>query len=97
MKKYVVVLAVCMMFGGVLGLYTEASLTKEYKTVYEIYTVQEGDTLNGICIEYRAKDVREPYILEYMDEIKKLNPEVFGEKYLQPGDKLKISYKEEKK
>ena len=45
MKKYVVVLAVCMMFGGVLGLYTEASLTKEYKTVYEIYTVQEGDTL----------------------------------------------------
>lgn len=44
-----------------------------------------------ICIEYRKRDCRNPYILEYLEEIKKLNPNA---EYLKVGDELKIQYRE---
>ena len=81
--------------GFVTGAITEFSLSKDYRIVNEVYTVKQGDTFMDICLEYRKCDNRDPYIFEYMDEIKKLNPLV-NPGQLQIGDELKIHYKVEK-
>lgn len=78
--------------GFITGAITEISLTEKNKIVSEVYTVKQGDTLMDICVEYRKRDCRDPYILEYVDEIKKLNPNLNN--FLQVGDEIKIQYKE---
>ena len=59
--------------------------------IYEEYTVKPGDTFWAISNEYRAKDCRNPYTLEYKHELEKLNP---GLNYgaLQVGQKVKVRY-----
>ena len=83
--------------GFLTGVVTESSLTKNYRVVNETYTVKQGDTFMDICLEYRKRDARDPYIFEFMDEIIKINPSV-AEKHnqLQIGDELNIRYKIEK-
>ena len=78
--------------GFLTGAVTEFSLTKNYRVVSEVYTVKQGDTFMDICLEYRKHDQRDPYIFEYMDEIKKLNPLV-KPGHLSVGDELQIQYK----
>lgn len=53
-----------------------------------IYTVQEGDTLWDIAKEHKNPD---DDIREIIYEIKEDNPQI--NKYLQPGQQLKISKK----
>ena len=78
--------------GFLSGAITEYSLTTKNKVVTEVYVVKQGDTLMEICAEYRKRDFRNPYILEYMDEIRRLNPNI--DSNLRVGDELKIQYKE---
>ena len=86
-----VVFIAAFTLGFLSGAITEYSLTTKNKIVTEIYTVKQGDTLMEICAEYRKRDFRNPYILEYMDEIKKLNPQI--DSNLKVGDEIKIQYK----
>lgn len=81
--------------GFLTGAVVEFSLSKNYKVVSEVYTVKQGDTFMDICLEYRKRDCRDPYIFEYMDEIRKLNPDIADKKsQLSVGDEIRIQYKE---
>lgn len=99
MKNRILKIAAIVFLGGfslgfLSGAITEFTLAKNYHTVTEVYTVKQGDTFMDICLEYRKQDVRDPYIFEYMDEIRKLNPAVAENKnQLSIGDELKIQYK----
>ena len=77
--------------GFLSGAVTEYSLTKN-KIVEKVYTVKKVDTLMDICIEYRKRDCRNPYILEYMDERRRINPQI--DSNLKVGDEIKIQYRE---
>ena len=97
MKNKLTKVAFIVFFAGLTlgfftGAVTEYSLTTKNKVVIEVYVVKQGDTLMEICAEYRKRDFRNPYILEYMDEIRRLNPHI--DSNLQVGDELKIQYKE---
>ena len=60
----------------------------------EYYTVKKGDTLWSICTEYRQKDSRDPYILEFVEDVKKANPELVQNKgCIYPGQILRIDYR----
>ena len=87
-----VVFIAAFTLGFLSGAITEYSLTTKNKVVTEVYVVKQGDTLMEICAEYRKRDFRNPYILEYMDEIRRLNPQI--DTNLQVGEELKIQYKE---
>ena len=87
-----VVFVAAFSLGFLSGAITEYSLTTKNKVVTEVYVVKQGDTFMEICAEYRKRDFRNPYILEYMDEIRKLNPQI--DSNLQIGEKIKIQYKE---
>ena len=90
--KFALLFVVLFVAGIGLGIYTEKTLEPKTHTVSTMYVVKEGDTLIDICYTYQQLDCRKPYILEYVDEIKALNPEL--PKYLQVGDKIKIRYLE---
>ena len=90
--KFALLFLVFMIAGIGLGIYVGDSLMPKTRTVSTMHVVKAGDTLIDICYEYRAKDCREPYIFEYMDEIKKLNPLV-KPGHLSVGDELQIQYK----
>lgn len=97
MKDKILKVALVVFFAGLTlgfftGAVTEYSLTTKNKVVTEVYVVKQGDTLMEICAEYRKRDCRNPYILEYLDEIRRLNPHI--DSNLQIGDELKIQYKE---
>lgn len=87
-----VVFIAAFTLGFLSGAITEYSLTTKNKVVTEVYVVKQGDTLMEICAEYRKRDFRNPYILEYMDEIRRLNPQI--DTNLQVGEEIKIQYKE---
>lgn len=86
-----VLLIAAFTLGFLSGAYTEYTLTKN-KIVSEVYTVKQGDTFMDICVEYQKRDFRNPYILEYMDEIRRLNTHI--DTNLKVGDELKIQYRE---
>ena len=80
--------------GFLTGAVTEFTLSKNYKIVREVYTVKQGDTFMDICLEYRKRDERDPYIFEFMDEIRKLNPDIVDRKnQLSIGDEIAVEYK----
>ncbi len=87
-----VVFIAAFTLGFLSGAITEYSLTTKSKIVTEVYTVKQGDTFMDICLEYRKLDRRDPYIFEFMDEIRRLNPQI--DTNLKVGDELKIQYKE---
>ena len=90
--KFALLFVVFLIAGIGLGISIEDSLTPETHTVSTMYVVKDGDTLIDICYTYQQLDYRKPYILEYVDEIKALNPNL--PKYLQIGDKILIHYLE---
>ena len=90
--KFALLFLVFLIAGIGLGINIEESLTPKTHTVSTMYVVKDGDTLIDICYTYQQLDCRRPYILEYVDEIKALNPNL--PKYLQVGDKIKIRYLE---
>lgn len=97
MKDKILKVALIVFFAGLTlgfftGAVTEYSLTTKNKVVTEVYVVKQGDTLMEICAEYRKRDFRNPYILEYLEEIRRLNPQI--DTNLQVGDELKIQYRE---
>ena len=102
MNKFLKVVAVVFVsafsLGFLSGAVTEYTLTEKNKVVSEVYTVKQGDTFMDICIEYRKRDCRDPYILEYMDEIRKLNPAIAeNHNQLQIGDEIQMVYREKTK
>jgi|GEM_PF-607352 len=90
--KFALLFVVFLIAGIGLGISIEDSLTPKTHTVSTMYVVKEGDTLIDICYTYQQLDYRKPYILEFMDEVKALNPNL--SKYLQIGDKILIQYRE---
>ena len=46
----------------------------------EIYTVQKGDTLSGIALQYNMK----------LDELKKMNPQIQDFNKIKIGDKINV-------
>ena len=93
--KFLMLFAVFVIVGIGIGLGVESSLTPKTHTVSTMYVVKEGDTLIDICWTYQNKDCRHPYIFEYMDEVKELNPFLEERKnQLQIGDKIYIQYQE---
>ena len=93
-----IVFAGAFTLGFLTGAVTEYSLRDDSKIASETYTVKQGDTLMDICIEYRKRDCRDPYIFEYMDEIRRVNPELVNNKnQLQVGDEIKMVYREKQK
>lgn len=94
LKILFIVLFAAFTLGFLTGAVAEFSLSKDYKVVSEVYTVKQGDTFMDICLEYRKRDERDPYIFVFMDEIRALNPAVAKNKsQLSIGDELKIQYK----
>ena len=61
------------------------------KPVAETYTIKAGDTIWHIAETYRKLDCRQPYILEFKDELMKLNPNINAGN-LHVGDSIKIRY-----
>ena len=95
LKVIAVVFIGAFSLGFLAGAITEFTLTDNSKVVSETYTVKQGDTLMDICIEYRKRDCRDPYIFEYMDEIRAVNPELVASKnQLHAGDKIQMIYRE---
>ena len=93
--KFLMLFALCLIVGGVVGIYTEKTLEPKMHTVSTMYVVKDGDTLIDICYEYQQLDCRKPYILEYVDEIKALNPFLQERKNnIRAGDEIKIQYLE---
>ena len=93
--KFLMLFAVFVIVGIGIGLGVESSLTPKTHTVSTMYVVKEGDTLIDICWTYQNLDCRHPYIFEYMDEVKELNPFLEERKnQLQVGDKIYIQYQE---
>ena len=70
--------------------YVEQHLTQEK------YVVQPDDTFWDITTRYCGIDQRGKYLLEYQDEIRRLNPELAARKcQLQPGDVISVRYYKE--
>ena len=93
--KFALLFVVFVIAGIGIGIGVEKSLEPETHTVSTMYVVKEGDTLIDICWTYQNKDCRHPYIFEYMDEVKELNPFLAERKnQLQVGDKIYIQYLE---
>ena len=93
--KFALLFLVFMVAGIGLGIYAEKTLEPKMRTVSAMYVVKEGDTLIDICYTYQQLDCRKPYIFEFMDEVKKLNPYLQERKnQLQVGDKIFIQYLE---
>ena len=93
--KFALLFLVFLIAGIGLGINIEESLTPKTHTVSTMYVVKDGDTLIDICYTYQNLDCRKPYILEFMDEVKKLNPFLEKRKNnLQVGDKIFIQYLE---
>lgn len=93
LNKFFLIMGICFIVGGAFGLIQEKISPKTH-TVTETVIIQEGDTLYDICYNYRKLDCRDPYILEFIDEIKELNPHLKQGKFLQPGDKILVRYKQ---
>lgn len=95
LKKILVIFALFLIIGGAIGIYIEKTLEPKTRVISTIYVVQKGDTLIDICWTYQNLDYRHPYIFEFMDEIKDLNPFLEDRKdNLQVGDKILIQYLE---
>jgi len=94
-RKILLLFVVFMVVGVGIGIEVEKSLELKSHVVSTMYVVQEGDTLIDICWTYQNLDCRHPYIFEFMDEVKELNPYLEKRKnQLQVGDKIYIQYLE---
>lgn len=93
--KFALLFLVFLIAGIGLGVYTEDTLKPESHVVSTMYVVKDGDTLVDICYTYQQLDCRKPYLLEYIDEIRALNPFLQERKnIIRAGDEIKIQYLE---
>ena len=86
-----------VIFSGAAGCMGEtllAAYSGPVKLIETEYTVQENDTLWGIGEAYMAKNTGgDRYILEFIEGIKELNPELVESKgAVYPGQVLRINY-----
>lgn len=84
LSAVVLLMGAAVMFSGAAQQSTE--------TVRDVHVVQAGDTLWNLTEKYREKDARNLYIMEYMNEIKELNPEVADGK-IYPGQEISFEYR----
>ena len=93
--KFALLFVVFIIVGIGIGIEVEKTLEPRTHTVSTMYVVKDGDTLIDICWTYQNLDCRHPYIFEFMDEVKELNPYLAERKnQLQVGDKIYIQYLE---
>ena len=92
-KVMLIICALMVGFSGGIICYDKAgqSIKPPKVEVIEEYTVKPYDTMWTISERYRMKDCRNPYILEYKNELEKLNPNVNAGS-LQVGEKIKVRY-----
>lgn len=63
------------------------------KLVETTYTVKTGDTLRGISEEFLPLNTGgRRYILEFEQGIRELNPELWDDVTIYPGQKIRINY-----
>lgn len=95
LKKAALIAAVMFAAGLGAGGYIYHNLADKInppkKPVDETYIIKSGDTVWHIAETYRKLDCRQPYILEYKEELMKLNPTLDAGK-LHVGDKINIRY-----
>lgn len=85
------IMVVTLLMGAVVTF--SGAVWTPTETVHDVYIVREGDAFWTLTEKYRGKDVRDPYILEYMDEIKKLNPEIEANHgRIHPGQEIRFEY-----
>lgn len=88
--------AAVILLTGAAAMFSGANTTPT-EVAHDVYIVEEGDNLWTLTEKFRERDTRDPYIYEYMDEIKKLNPELIENKgRLYPGQVLKFEYEVKK-
>lgn len=91
MKKALTVCAI-LLFGAV-NLSTFNFNDSENTVHVETYRVKAGDTFWDVAHYYHEKDSRNLYILEYMDELRELNPQLKdNHSQLHPNDLITVKY-----
>ena len=77
----------------VFGLFNVSNFGSQDDFQVVTYTVKSGDTFWDVTQVYRDKDARNLYLLEYQDEVCRLNPYlVDNHRQLQPGDVITLHY-----
>ena len=89
-SEVVLVIISAFLLGVVVGMQV-SKVDSKTEVIMETYTVKPRDTFWDIANYYRAKDARNPYILEYQHELQMINPAV-NVGNLQVGDKITIQY-----
>lgn len=86
-------LLILIIIVSVFNLSVNLNSESKFKPCSEIYRVHKGENFWSISSYYREKDARNPYLFEYQDELRKLNPWLVERKnQLKPNDKLIIRY-----
>lgn len=90
-RKFKIALTICfIVFCAIFNL---SNFNSGATVCVESYRVRSGDTFWDITEKYYRKDVRQLYILEYMDEIRELNPQLKDVHYqLKPNDIVNVRY-----
>ena len=84
--------AICAALIGIAAISIGmASRPADTHIVETVYTVRPGDTWWGIVEHFRNMDVEDRYVLEYKNELEKLNKGI-NLVNLTPGQKLRIRY-----
>lgn len=88
--------AAVILLAGAAVMFSGA-YTAPTEVVHDVYIVEDGDNLWTLTEKFRRKDARDPYIYEYMDEIKRLNPELTeNHSRIYPGQVLRFEYEVKK-
>ncbi len=95
--NYKKIFQLAVMVWMALVLATYGSAEPQGRMMSETYTVQTGDTLDGISYKYMAKSSVRRDVREFREGIIELNYDsVFKDRYphglIKPGDKLQINY-----
>ena len=98
-KKFVGrTLVACAVVGTCLSSISadkSSNLNEGDKIIVKNHVVKSGDTFWGITTYYRDKDARDMYLLEYQDEIRKLNPDLAANQcQVKPNDIITVQYVE---
>ena len=94
-KKAVAILTAMFTAGIGIGIeiygYFANAFNPPKTQIVTTYTIQPKDTIWHIAETYRKLDCRNPYILEFKEELIKLNP-TLDAGALHVGDKIQVRY-----
>ena len=98
-KKFVErVLVVCAVVGTCISSISAdkpSDINEGDKIIVKNHVVKSGDTFWGITTYYRDKDARDMYLLEYQDEVRRLNPKITANQcQVKPNDIITVQYVE---